>query len=998
MSAAAFFPGVSSGVSAAVSDNLPTDLTDISSDALRTLVSSLDIAGLFSQRARLLQLHTALPRAALLPQTLAVTEGINQLFHIEVECVSTSAHLELKALIGEQVTASLMRADGSMRRWHGYVSSAHSLGAHGGLARYRLVLQPWLGLLANRSDTFVYQGQPGQTITVREIVEDLFKDHPQANWRWDADQPLLAREICTQYRETDLAFVLRLLSEEGLSYRFEHDDALDDSGESAESPDAADATGTLARHCLVISDALGLPAQQPDLGAIRFALPEVASRGLLAADTLTAFGHRRQVTPNALTLGAWAPERVAGVAASVRDDGLDARSPAVPDLEVYQGQRTERLDSSAAERIASRELAWRQSSASRFDAESNVRHLASGCRFTLAEHFGFAGSAFTVLGVSHQAANNLGPELALHLGSPELEHGSYRNRFEAIAADRPVLPCVAPKPVAPGMQCAVVVGAADCVAGFGLSTERDGRVRVQFPWQRGVAPLAGGLAHDERSAEPGGNAPGDAGSGTWVRLAQPSAGANWGTVLLPRVGSEVVVGFVGGDIDQPVVVNQLHSDVDLPPYSAGLDSGVNHPGVLSGLHANSLTGADALSWVLDDATGQSRMRLLSSAGGSELGLGHLIQQAGSGANRGAWRGSGFEARSAAWVTLRAAEGLLVSASTRAQQGTSVASSQMDAAEATAQIKAAQGLGGTLGDAARQQLASGLPVHLKEEKQAFEQVLASMDPKRDGKYAGSFNGQRALKADPGSRTLTDPVERLHRALVVLEAPSTIGWATPSSVLGFAGQDQAWVAQGDLQLTAARTLAAVSGEALSVFTHSGGVQVIAANAPVGIRAHTNGLALQANEAVTIVSVDGEITVSAQSTVEMIAGQGRISLDGADITFACPGSFTVKAGSHGWHGAQSDAAELMVLPSDLAQFKNWIEISHRDTEGSPMVGQAYKVFFEGGQVVSGKLDGQGFARHENVPARAIRTEYEPREPKKDSPWDELDAMVAAAGSKLN
>ena len=679
MSAAALFPGALPGASAAA------DLAGAGSDALGALVSGLDLPRLFSQRARLLQLHTALPACALLPQTLAVTEGVNRLFHIEIECVSTSAHLELKALIGEQVTVSLMRADGSLRRWHGYVNSAHSLGAHGGLARYQLVLQPWLGLLANRCDTFVYQGQPAQTITVREILEDLFKDHPQAHWRWDADQPLLAREICTQYRESDLAFALRLLAEEGLSYRFEHDDALDASDDSNEPAEATDATGNLARHCLVISDASGLPAQQPDLGAIRFALPEVASRGQLSSDTLTGLSHRRQVTPNALTLGAWAPERVAGVAASVQGDGSGsaARSAAVPDLEVYQGQRTERLDSSAAERIASRELASRQSLAERFDAESNVRHLVSGARFTLAEHFGFSGDAFTVLTVSHQAANNLGPELALHLGLPELEHGSYRNRFEAIAADRPVLPCVAPKPVAPGMQCAVVVGAADAAAGFGLSTERDGRVRVQFPWQRGVRPLAGGLAHDERSAEPAGNAPGDAGSGTWVRLAQPSAGANWGTVLLPRVGSEVLVGFVGGDIDQPVVVNQLHSDVDLPPYSAGLDSGVNHPGVLSGLYAASLTGSDALSWVLDDATGQSRMRLLCAGEGSgeaELGLGHLIQQAGSGANRGAWRGSGFEARSAAWVTLRAAEGLLVSATARAQQGTSVASTQMDAAE------------------------------------------------------------------------------------------------------------------------------------------------------------------------------------------------------------------------------------------------------------------------------------------------------------------------------
>ncbi len=89
------------------------------------------------------------------------------------------------------------------------------------------------------------------------------------------------------------------------------------------------------------------------------------------------------------------------------------------------------------------------------------------------------------------------------------------------------------------------------------------------------------------------------------------------------------------------------------------------------------------------------------------------------------------------MTLRAAEGLLVSATARPQQGTSVASTQMDAAEALAQIKAAQGLGSTLGAAAGQQLASGLPVHLKDDKRAFEQVLVSVDPKRNGKYAASF---------------------------------------------------------------------------------------------------------------------------------------------------------------------------------------------------------------------------------------------------------------------
>ena len=508
---------------------------------LAGITSRLDFPHLFSQHARLLQLATALDATALVPQTLQVREGVNELFRIEVEAVSTSAHLELKAFIGEQVTVSLMRADGRLRHWHGYATRAQSLGADGGLGRYRLVLEPWLAFLARRRDTFLYQGKPNQGITARDIIEDLFKDHPQASWRWDATQALMAREICTQYRESDLAFVQRLLAEEGLSYRFEHADSADTGHD-----------GSQARHCLVISDAQGLPDQQRDLGAIRFALPEVGHRGSLQADTVTAFSAARAVTSNALTLGAWAPARVAGVSAT----GAGDKPQAVPVLEVYQGQRTERFaDASQADArldvMAQRELAARQGPQQRFDAESNVRHLIEGARFTLAEHFSEGGHAFTVLTVEHQAANNLGPELARHLGTPELEHGSYRNRFSALSAASPLLPHPRPKPIAPGMQTAIVVGTPDQGAGTGIHTERDGRVKVQFPWQRGAKPLSGGLAHDERSADKAGNAPSQDTSGTWVRVAQPSAGANWGALLLPRVGSEVLIAFIAPTSTSP---------------------------------------------------------------------------------------------------------------------------------------------------------------------------------------------------------------------------------------------------------------------------------------------------------------------------------------------------------------------------------------------------------------------------------------------------------------
>ena len=89
---------------------------------------------------------------------------------------------------------------------------------------------------------------------------------------------------------------------------------------------------------------------------------------------------------------------------------------------------------------------------------------------------------------------------------------------------------------------------------------------------------------------------------------------------------------------------------------------------------------------------------------------------------------------------------------------------------------------------------------------------------------------------------------------------------------------------------------------------------------------------------------------------------------------------------------------LPQGVQTIPTWIEINHRDADSQPMVGQAYKIFFEGGAVIAGKLDARGHARHENVPEKALRVEYEPRKPEKDKPWDALDKLVAAAKSKLN
>ena len=142
------------------------------------LLSRLDFAALLDQRGRMLKVETALPALALVPERMVLREAVSEPFELVLDCLSTSVRFELKRLIGEQITVSLLRAGGSYHPWHGYVTRAAQLGSDGGLARYRVHMNPWLSFLALRRDSFVYQD-----MTAQAIVEDVFADYPQANFR-----------------------------------------------------------------------------------------------------------------------------------------------------------------------------------------------------------------------------------------------------------------------------------------------------------------------------------------------------------------------------------------------------------------------------------------------------------------------------------------------------------------------------------------------------------------------------------------------------------------------------------------------------------------------------------------------------------------------------------------------------------------------------------------------------------------------------------------------
>src|SRR5690606_16045048 len=190
------------------------------------------------QHDRLLRLHTPLGPEVLVAESLDAHEAVGPSpdgvtgYRLALTALSVDAHIDLAELLGQPVLLELLTdVAGVHRPFHGHVTAFERIGSNGGLARYRLVVEPWLALLRQRVDSFVFQD-----LTVPEIVESVFADHVDAGgklvpaWRWDLADPTLHRKrsLATQFEESDLAFVERLLADEGLYYWFEHEGAPGD--------------------------------------------------------------------------------------------------------------------------------------------------------------------------------------------------------------------------------------------------------------------------------------------------------------------------------------------------------------------------------------------------------------------------------------------------------------------------------------------------------------------------------------------------------------------------------------------------------------------------------------------------------------------------------------------------------------------------------------------------------------------------------------------------
>ncbi|RNF81419.1 DUF2345 domain-containing protein, partial [Montanilutibacter psychrotolerans] len=197
---------------------------------------------------------------------------------------------------------------------------------------------------------------------------------------------------------------------------------------------------------------------------------------------------------------------------------------------------------------------------------------------------------------------------------------------------------------------------------------------------------------------------------------------------------------------------------------------------------------------------------------------------------------------------------------------------------------------------------------------------------------------------------------------------IALATPSSALAYAGGHLHLTVQDDAHLAAGQTVAGVSGAHLALFAQKGPLRAIAAHGPLSLQAHAGTLELLADQSVTVTATDQRIDVMASKKIVLQAGQTQVTLEGGDITFACPGNFTVKASEQPFKGGASNAASLDALPLGTTSFATVLELRYTYDDLKPVVNAPYRIEFENGTRREGQLDADGYAEIENPPGPGI------------------------------
>jgi len=467
---------------------------------------------------RPIRITTPLGDDALLFDRMDGTEELGRLFRYEIELLARE-DVTFEDLLGQAVTVTMELPEGGERHFHGHVTRLAHLGRKEKYWRYRATVSPWLWFLTRTSNCRIFQG-----MTVPDMIQEVFGDHGFSDVDNQLTESYREWEYCVQYRETDFNFVSRMMEQEGIYYYFRHEDEA----HTLVLCDHLTAHDTVRGFEAVPWVPTGEHAPEETGGITRWALWETVQPGEFV---LTDYDHLEP-----------------GSDLEVRSNRSRDHGHADYQMFDYPGEyvTTEEGERYAVVRLEEHQTGFRQT-----DAAGNAPGLATGCIFTLEEFpRDDQNEEHLIVSASYQLANPARDAAGGEAGP------TFEMQFRAIRSDQRFVPARSTKkPAVQGPQTAIVTGP----SGEEIHTDEHGRVKVQFHWDR-VGQ------NDENTT-------------CWIRVSQIWAGREWGAIQLPRIGQEVIVEFLEGDPDRPIVTGRVYNGEKAPPFALPDDK--TRSGILS---------------------------------------------------------------------------------------------------------------------------------------------------------------------------------------------------------------------------------------------------------------------------------------------------------------------------------------------------------------------------------------------------------------------------------
>ena len=913
----------------------------------------------------------------LIVESFAADDRLQGIGYRDVLALAPGGRIALDDLLRRRAALHISLPDGTRCAFGGYVSQVERLGSCAHLARYRLRLSSWLWRLTQSRNCRVWQDK-----TVPEIVDEVFRPHrPLARWRWSDEvwtfiERVPKRVYCCQYRESDYAFISRLLGEEGLAWRFEDDRDGQKMVLFADS----------VRHHAVPRD----PSCDSGDG-IRF---HRAHAGEIH-DTIQAAQVERRLTPSCCTVVTYNEEAARAFSASA-----DSRLPGAKPTHIEQfdhpglsafGNPIEAFHYACLRIDAHDVRAWR------WFLRGTVRTLRAGTWFIFRDcpYSRYGEPELAVERVCSVGFNNLphsasaaidalfGPTDALLAQvfdgiAPEevaqallqARQSGYANCIEAFDANlswRPLADPVA-RPTAHGSQTAIVVSPDGGRLGTGSGTgdvycDALGRVRISFHWQ----------AREDASS-------------CWVRVAQRAAGKGTGCQFLPHIGQEVMVQFFENDIDRPVIVGALYNGfgeggtaptpggkrdtfLDEKIFNKAEDHARAGHGNLGGGHSPVWHGASpndaghrnrAAQWgirtkefgvegfdagynqlLFDDTDAQGRVQLKCTHAANMLTLGHLIH---NGDNyRGSFRGTGIELRTDEYGSVRAGAGLLVASYAIAHNSSGRAGAgenQPVMALANAALQIAE----AFSQAALTHQTVGLASVL-----GANAPLPALHKALSGMVSTNSLDAALAKSTRGTQT-----PHMAEPLIAISAQAGLGVVAGQDVQLCSGETASLMSGQETQFVTGGQMRVHTGQAIGVLggavkpgVDGVGLQMIAAHGAIDVQAQSDELKLQARDAVNVISANAHIDWAAAKKISLsTAGGANITIEGGNITVQCPGKLTVHAGTHSFLPPENLNYPLPTLPrSELVKQPLQFRLRLVDTPGSaghPIANTPWKIAY--------------------------------------------------------